>query len=157
MSDGNRAQPKQARLGISPACEGAPSSLAAGGAVAGGAAAASLSAFSAASASRTSLVAAPSSGCFSRSLASSGLKPRSGSVTRSPRTASRRVSGVQASHMRGAPGARAAAGGQQPAVRVSALRPVARGLAKFERGGKTGQYTRSRANIDALMTGHRND
>eukprot|EP00964_Phaeocystis_antarctica_P111968 scaffold76205_cov59-Phaeocystis_antarctica.AAC.4 len=87
----------QARL--SATFEGAAPSSAAGGAVAsaaGGAAAAalaaSLSAFSAASASRTSLVAAPRSGCCSRSLASSGLKPRPGSATRSPRTASRRAS-----------------------------------------------------------------
>eukprot|EP00964_Phaeocystis_antarctica_P060620 scaffold36150_cov54-Phaeocystis_antarctica.AAC.5 len=94
----------QARL--SATFEGAPSSSAAGGAAAsaagGGAAAAvaaSLSAFSAFSASRTSLVAAPRSGCCARSLASSGLKPRSGSATRSPRTASRRASD---SHMRGA-------------------------------------------------------
>eukprot|EP00964_Phaeocystis_antarctica_P033761 scaffold19146_cov53-Phaeocystis_antarctica.AAC.5 len=106
MSDGSRKQPMQARL--SAAFEGAPPSSAAEGAAAastaGGAAAAalaaSLSAFSAASASRTSLVAAPSSGCCSRSLASSGLKPRSGSATRSPRTASRREPGVQGSHMR---------------------------------------------------------
>eukprot|EP00964_Phaeocystis_antarctica_P066352 scaffold40082_cov65-Phaeocystis_antarctica.AAC.5 len=92
----------QARL--SAAFEGAPHLLAAGGAAAGGAAAAasaaSLSAFSAVSAARTSLVAAPRSGCCSRNLASSGLKPSSGSVTRSPRTASRRSSGVQGSHMR---------------------------------------------------------
>eukprot|EP00964_Phaeocystis_antarctica_P114394 scaffold78367_cov35-Phaeocystis_antarctica.AAC.2 len=84
----------QARL--SATFEGAPTSSAAGGATAGGAAAtlaASLSAFSAAIASRTSLVAAPRSGCCSRSLASSGLKPRSGSATRNPRTASRRASG----------------------------------------------------------------
>eukprot|EP00964_Phaeocystis_antarctica_P159039 scaffold129960_cov71-Phaeocystis_antarctica.AAC.1 len=70
---------------------------------------ASLSAFSAFSATRTSLVAAPRSGWCARSLASSGLKPRSGSATRRPRTASIRASGVQGSHMRGAPGARAAA------------------------------------------------
>eukprot|EP00964_Phaeocystis_antarctica_P092263 scaffold59316_cov53-Phaeocystis_antarctica.AAC.3 len=91
----------QARL--SAAFAGAPPSAAAGGAMAG-ALAASLSAFSAASATRTSLVAAPRSGCCARNLASSGLKPRSGSATRSPRTASRRASGVQGSHMRGAPG-----------------------------------------------------
>eukprot|EP00964_Phaeocystis_antarctica_P073020 scaffold44775_cov59-Phaeocystis_antarctica.AAC.2 len=96
----------QARL--SATFEGAPPWLAAGGAAAGGAAAAalaaSLSAFSAASASRTSLVAAPRSGCCSRSLASSGLKPRSVSATRRPRTASRRASGVQGgSHMRRGP------------------------------------------------------
>eukprot|EP00964_Phaeocystis_antarctica_P125028 scaffold88669_cov57-Phaeocystis_antarctica.AAC.2 len=93
----------QARL--SATFEGAQPSSAAGSAAAA-ALAASLSAFSAASAARTSLVAAPRSGCCSRSLAS-GLKPRSGSVTRSPRMASRRASGVQGSHMRGAPGARA--------------------------------------------------
>eukprot|EP00964_Phaeocystis_antarctica_P138532 scaffold103204_cov60-Phaeocystis_antarctica.AAC.2 len=87
----------QARL--SAACEGALPSSAAGG---GAALAASLSAFSAASATRTSLVAAPRSGCCSCSLASSGLKPRLGSATRSPRTASRRASDVQGSHMRGA-------------------------------------------------------
>eukprot|EP00964_Phaeocystis_antarctica_P021063 scaffold11656_cov59-Phaeocystis_antarctica.AAC.1 len=97
----------QARL--SAAFEGAPRSSAAGGAAAA-ASAASLSAFSAASASRTSLVAAPSSGCCARSLASSGFKPRSGSATRRPRTASMRASGVQGSHMRGAPGMRVAAG-----------------------------------------------
>eukprot|EP00964_Phaeocystis_antarctica_P130588 scaffold94452_cov75-Phaeocystis_antarctica.AAC.5 len=91
----------QARL--SAKFEGAqPPWLAAGEAAA--AAAASLSAFSAASASRTSLVAAPRSGCCCRSLASSGLKPRSGSATRRPRTASSRASGVQGSLMRGAPG-----------------------------------------------------
>eukprot|EP00964_Phaeocystis_antarctica_P098349 scaffold64370_cov55-Phaeocystis_antarctica.AAC.3 len=101
----------QARL--SAAFEGAPLSSAAGGAAAA-ALAASLSAFSAASATRTSLVAAPRSGCCACSLASSGLKPRSGSATRSPRTASRRASGVQGSPMRGAPGARAAAAHWQP-------------------------------------------
>eukprot|EP00964_Phaeocystis_antarctica_P048751 scaffold28224_cov58-Phaeocystis_antarctica.AAC.4 len=87
----------QARL--SATFEGAPPPSAAGGAAAA-TLAASLSAFSAASASRTSLVAAPRSGCCSRSLASSGLKPRSGSATRMPRTASSRASGVQGSHMR---------------------------------------------------------
>eukprot|EP00964_Phaeocystis_antarctica_P067997 scaffold41205_cov62-Phaeocystis_antarctica.AAC.1 len=97
MSDGSRAQPMQARL--SAAFAGAQPTSAAGGAVSA-AALASLSAFSAASASRTSLVAAPRSGCCARSLASSGLKPRSGSATRSPRTASSRASGVQGSHMR---------------------------------------------------------
>ena len=107
MSDGSRKQPMQARL--SATFEGAPPSSAAGG-TAAASLAASLSAFSAISASRTSLVAAPRSGCCCRSLASSGLKPRSGSATRSPRTASRRASGVQGSHMRGAPGARVAAG-----------------------------------------------
>eukprot|EP00964_Phaeocystis_antarctica_P111970 scaffold76205_cov59-Phaeocystis_antarctica.AAC.6 len=94
----------QARL--SAAFGGAPPSSAAGGAAAA-VLAASLSAFSAFSASRTSLVAAPRSGCCSRSLASSGLKPRSGSATRRPRTASRRASGVQALHMRRAKGRRA--------------------------------------------------
>eukprot|EP00964_Phaeocystis_antarctica_P061641 scaffold36844_cov58-Phaeocystis_antarctica.AAC.7 len=78
--------------------KGARPSSAAGGAAAA-ALEASLSAFSAASATRTSLVAAPRSGCCSRSLASSGLKPRSGSATRSPRTASSRASGVQGSHI----------------------------------------------------------
>eukprot|EP00964_Phaeocystis_antarctica_P131076 scaffold94938_cov57-Phaeocystis_antarctica.AAC.3 len=87
----------QARL--SATFEGAPPSSAAGGAAAA-ALAASLSAFSAASATRTSLVAAPRSGCCARSLASSGLKPRSGSAKRIPRTASRRASDVQGSHMR---------------------------------------------------------
>eukprot|EP00964_Phaeocystis_antarctica_P089253 scaffold56896_cov49-Phaeocystis_antarctica.AAC.1 len=105
---------------LSATFECAPPSSAAGGAAMGGAAAASLSAFSAASASRTSLVAAPRSGCCARSLASSGLKPRSGSARRSPRTASRRVPDVQVSHMRGAPGPRAATD-QLPAV---AARPV---------------------------------
>eukprot|EP00964_Phaeocystis_antarctica_P042692 scaffold24476_cov62-Phaeocystis_antarctica.AAC.5 len=55
-----------------------------GAAAAGGAAAvasvASLSAFSAVSASRTSLLPAPRSGCCSRSLASNGLGPSSGSA-----------------------------------------------------------------------------
>eukprot|EP00964_Phaeocystis_antarctica_P132590 scaffold96712_cov56-Phaeocystis_antarctica.AAC.2 len=87
----------QARL--SATFEGAPSSPAAGGGAVAAALAASVSAFSAASASRTSLVAAPRSGCCSCSLASSGLKPRSGSATRSPRTASRRASGVLGSLM----------------------------------------------------------
>ena len=65
--------------------------------VAGGAAAsvASLSAFSAVSASRTSLVPAPRFGCCSRSLASSGLGPSSGSASHSPRTASRRLSAMR--------------------------------------------------------------
>eukprot|EP00964_Phaeocystis_antarctica_P161078 scaffold133127_cov48-Phaeocystis_antarctica.AAC.2 len=112
MSDGSLRQPMQARL--SAAFGGAPPSSAAGGttvgsttadSAAGGAAAAalaaSISAFSVFSASRTSLVAAPRSGCCSRSLASSGLKPRSGSATRRPRTASRMASG---SHIGGAPG-----------------------------------------------------
>eukprot|EP00964_Phaeocystis_antarctica_P071811 scaffold43864_cov59-Phaeocystis_antarctica.AAC.5 len=119
----------QARL--SATFEGAPPSSAAGGAAV--ALAASPSAFSAASASRTSLVAAPRSGCCACSLASSGLKPRSGSATRSPRTASRRASGVQGSLMRGAPGARATAG---PAASCRRSR-LSHGLAKFERGGKT--------------------
>eukprot|EP00964_Phaeocystis_antarctica_P045182 scaffold25995_cov70-Phaeocystis_antarctica.AAC.2 len=103
MSDGSRKQPMQARL--SATGKGAPPSSAMAAVLA-----ASLSAFSAVSAARTSLVAAPRSGCCCRSLASSGLKPRSGSATRSPRTASRRASGVQGSPMRGAPGAREAAG-----------------------------------------------
>eukprot|EP00964_Phaeocystis_antarctica_P039635 scaffold22676_cov60-Phaeocystis_antarctica.AAC.8 len=114
MSDGSRKQPMQARL--SATFEGAPPSLAAGGAVAA-AVAASLSAFSAANATRTSLVAAPRSGCCSCNLASSGLKPRSGSATRRPRTASRRASG---SHMRG--------------EQVRGVSPVTHRLAKFERG-----------------------
>eukprot|EP00964_Phaeocystis_antarctica_P014228 scaffold7831_cov95-Phaeocystis_antarctica.AAC.4 len=101
MSDGSRAQPKQARLGVSDASGGAPPSSAAGrAAVAGGVVAAaflaSLSAFSTISASRTSLVPAPRSGCCSRSLASSGLRPRPGSATRSPRTASRTASDIGA-------------------------------------------------------------
>eukprot|EP00964_Phaeocystis_antarctica_P003635 scaffold1954_cov63-Phaeocystis_antarctica.AAC.10 len=104
MSDGSLAQPKQARLSASDA-EGAPPSSAAGSAVAAGgaavAAAASVaslsafSAFSAASASRTSLLPAPRSGCCSRSLASSGLGPSSGSASHSPRTASRRPSAMR--------------------------------------------------------------
>jgi len=53
-------------------------------------ASASASASSALSASRTSLAAAPRSGC-SRSLAASGLTPRLGSATRSARTATRRA------------------------------------------------------------------
>eukprot|EP00964_Phaeocystis_antarctica_P122506 scaffold86190_cov32-Phaeocystis_antarctica.AAC.1 len=91
----------QARL--SATGKGAPPSLAAGGAAAADVVA-SLSALSTVSASRTSLEAAPRSGCSARSLASSGLNPRSGSATRRPRTASRRASGEQGSHMRGAPG-----------------------------------------------------
>eukprot|EP00964_Phaeocystis_antarctica_P114339 scaffold78317_cov55-Phaeocystis_antarctica.AAC.1 len=124
MSDSSLKQPMHARLRATFGGAPPPSSAAGGAAVA--ALAASLSAFSAASASRTSLVAAPRSGCCACSLASSGLKPRSGSVTRSPRTASRRASGVQGSHMRGAPGARAAAGpsSQLPLDLVAA--PVAR-------------------------------
>eukprot|EP00964_Phaeocystis_antarctica_P056374 scaffold33258_cov62-Phaeocystis_antarctica.AAC.8 len=98
MSDGSLRQPMQARLSAtgkgarpSSAAGDAPLSSTAGGAAAA-AVAALLSAFSAASATRTSLVAAPKYGCCSRSLASSGLKPRSGSATRSPRTASSRAS-----------------------------------------------------------------
>eukprot|EP00964_Phaeocystis_antarctica_P053276 scaffold31259_cov69-Phaeocystis_antarctica.AAC.2 len=89
ISDGSRAQPKQARLGASDAFEGGPPSSAAGGAAAADSAAAagdaaaaasvaSLSAFSTVSASRTSLVPAPRSGCCSRNLASSGLGQSSG-------------------------------------------------------------------------------
>eukprot|EP00964_Phaeocystis_antarctica_P089679 scaffold57268_cov61-Phaeocystis_antarctica.AAC.2 len=114
----------QARL--SATSKGAPPSAAAGGA-ATAAFAASLSVFSTFSASRTSLVAAPRSGCCSRSLASSGLKPMSGSATRSPRTAWSRASGVQGSHMRGAP----RQGQPRPS---SQLWPRSHGLAKFERG-----------------------
>eukprot|EP00964_Phaeocystis_antarctica_P096035 scaffold62411_cov59-Phaeocystis_antarctica.AAC.3 len=114
MSDGSRPQPTQARL--SATFGGAPSSSAAGGAsrpsAAGGtpssaagwaaALAASLSsAFSAVSASRTSLVAAPRSGCCSRSLASSGLRPRSGSATCRPRTASTSACDIQPATARG--------------------------------------------------------
>eukprot|EP00964_Phaeocystis_antarctica_P119338 scaffold83086_cov27-Phaeocystis_antarctica.AAC.1 len=129
----------QARL--SATFEGAAPSPAAGGGAATAALAASLSALSAASASRTSLVAAPSSGSCARSLASSGLKPRSGSVTRSPRTASRRAAlGVQGSHMRGAPGlGRPPAHSSQllPAQQLlSPSPPLSHGLAKFERGRK---------------------
>eukprot|EP00964_Phaeocystis_antarctica_P009223 scaffold5003_cov93-Phaeocystis_antarctica.AAC.2 len=90
MSDGSLPQPTQARL--SATLGGAPPLSAAGStpSLAAGWAAAALgaslsSAFSAISASRTSLVAAPRSGCCSRSLASSGLRPRSGLATRSPR------------------------------------------------------------------------
>ena len=114
ISDGSRAQPMQARL--SATFEGAPLPSAAGGATvgstaadsaAGGAAvaalAASLSAFSAVSAARTSLEAAPSSGCCSCSLASSGLKPRSGSATRRPRTAFSRRSSDIAPRVRAGP------------------------------------------------------
>eukprot|EP00964_Phaeocystis_antarctica_P126430 scaffold90127_cov63-Phaeocystis_antarctica.AAC.2 len=93
----------QARL--SATGEGAPPSLAADGTAAAlaaslsAAALASLSsAFTAVSASRTSLLPTSRSGCCSRSLASSGLGPRSGSAKCSPRTASRR--GVLGSHMR---------------------------------------------------------
>eukprot|EP00964_Phaeocystis_antarctica_P021069 scaffold11657_cov58-Phaeocystis_antarctica.AAC.4 len=119
----------QARL--SATFEGALISLAAGGAAAA-ASAASLSAFSAASASRTSLVAAPRSGCCTCSLASSGLKPRSGSATLSPRTASSRALGVQGSRMRGAPGQEQAPPAQQPAPPTVAL---SHGLAQFEERG----------------------
>eukprot|EP00964_Phaeocystis_antarctica_P006601 scaffold3576_cov69-Phaeocystis_antarctica.AAC.2 len=98
ISDGSLAQPKQARLTATP--EGTPpSSAVAGTTAAGGAAAASvasLSAFSASSASRTSLLPAPRPGCCSRSLASSGLGPSSGSASHSPRTASRRASDIGA-------------------------------------------------------------
>eukprot|EP00964_Phaeocystis_antarctica_P112617 scaffold76746_cov77-Phaeocystis_antarctica.AAC.1 len=86
ISDGSRAQPKQARL--SATGKGAPLTLAEGGAAAAVDLVASLSTFSAFSASRTSLVAR--SGCCSRSLAISGLTPRSGSATRRARTASTR-------------------------------------------------------------------
>eukprot|EP00964_Phaeocystis_antarctica_P089044 scaffold56739_cov66-Phaeocystis_antarctica.AAC.5 len=120
----------QARL--SATGKGAPTSSAAGGGAAAAALAASLSAFSATSASRTSLVAAPKSGFCSRSLASSGLKPRSGSATRSPRTASRRrASGVQGSHMRGAPPR--GKGSRRARSLLSRSRPWSHGLAKFER------------------------
>eukprot|EP00964_Phaeocystis_antarctica_P149606 scaffold116783_cov63-Phaeocystis_antarctica.AAC.3 len=100
-SDGVGAAGGVGVVGVGAACEapaphdGAaalpPSPMCAGG---------SLSAFRTFSASRTSLVAAPSSGCCSRSLASSGLTPRSGSASHSPRTASRRASDVQGSRMR---------------------------------------------------------
>eukprot|EP00964_Phaeocystis_antarctica_P052525 scaffold30768_cov68-Phaeocystis_antarctica.AAC.3 len=105
ISDGSRAQPKQARLGASDADKGVPPLPAAGGAAtAGGVAAAasaaasvaSPSALSAISASRTSLLPAARSGCCSRSLASSGLGPRPGSASHSPRTASRRASAIGA-------------------------------------------------------------
>eukprot|EP00964_Phaeocystis_antarctica_P108464 scaffold73051_cov62-Phaeocystis_antarctica.AAC.2 len=108
MSDGSLPQPTQARLsatfgGAPPpsAARGASPSSTAGGtpsSAAGRAAAAraaSLSAFTAVSASRTSLVPAPRSGCCSCSLASSGLRPRSGSATRSARTAERRFSDIR--------------------------------------------------------------
>eukprot|EP00964_Phaeocystis_antarctica_P024605 scaffold13784_cov68-Phaeocystis_antarctica.AAC.1 len=96
MSDGSRKQPMQARLNATG--KGAPPSLATGGTRslaadwAAAALAASLSALSTVSASRTSLVPAPRSGCCARSLASSGFWPRSGSATRRARTASRRPS-----------------------------------------------------------------
>eukprot|EP00964_Phaeocystis_antarctica_P056253 scaffold33182_cov56-Phaeocystis_antarctica.AAC.2 len=134
----------QARL--SATGKGAPPSSAAGGAAAsaaGGAAAAalaaSLSAFSAASASRTSLVAAPRSGCCSRSLASSGLKPRSGSASRKPRTASRRASGVQGSLMRRCP--RAPAPPSPEAVRLTRLQDGRR-LARLQDRERQGLATR---------------
>eukprot|EP00964_Phaeocystis_antarctica_P132894 scaffold97047_cov54-Phaeocystis_antarctica.AAC.2 len=119
----------QARL--SATFEGAqPPSAAAGrvaAAAAGGSAAAALaaspSAFSAASAARTSLVAALRPGCCSRSLASSGLKPRSGSATRRPRTASRRASDVQGSHMRRCPRAASRA---SPSLREGTTRDSSR-------------------------------
>eukprot|EP00964_Phaeocystis_antarctica_P012532 scaffold6909_cov56-Phaeocystis_antarctica.AAC.2 len=112
---------------------GIPPSSAAGGAAV--AFAASLSAFSAFSASRTSLVPAPRSGCCARSLASSGLGPRPGSATCSPRTASRRVSGVQGSHMRPRPATSPPA---RPARRqlASQLHPAA---GTSLREGRTGQ------------------
>eukprot|EP00964_Phaeocystis_antarctica_P142831 scaffold108179_cov66-Phaeocystis_antarctica.AAC.2 len=94
ISDGILAQPKQARLGASDASGGATLSSAAGGAAA--TSVPSPSAFSAVSASRTSLVPAPRSGCRCRSLASSGLGPRSGSASHSPRTASSRASVIGA-------------------------------------------------------------
>eukprot|EP00964_Phaeocystis_antarctica_P037261 scaffold21281_cov64-Phaeocystis_antarctica.AAC.2 len=120
----------QARL--SAKGKGAALSSAAGGATAA-ALAASLSAFSAASAARTSLVATPRSGC----LASSGLKPRSGSATRSPRTASRRASDVQGSHMRRCPEGE------------SSLSPRSHGLAKF-REGSTCRLPYTTAGIQSL-------
>eukprot|EP00964_Phaeocystis_antarctica_P080181 scaffold50058_cov60-Phaeocystis_antarctica.AAC.1 len=123
----------QARL--SAKGKGAVLFSAAGGAVAA-ALAASLSAFSTASATRTSLVAAPSSGCCARNLASSGLKLRSGSATRSPRTASRRASGVHSSHVR--------------QRRHHQRGPRSHGLAKFERGGNTEPYASKRSgHLDA--------
>eukprot|EP00964_Phaeocystis_antarctica_P150821 scaffold118310_cov66-Phaeocystis_antarctica.AAC.7 len=94
MSDGSRAQPKQARLGASDAGKGVvPPSPVVGGEAA--ASLGSLAAFSAFSASRTSLVFASRSGCCSRSLASSGLTPRLGSASHCPRTASRRPSAMR--------------------------------------------------------------
>eukprot|EP00964_Phaeocystis_antarctica_P088255 scaffold56166_cov64-Phaeocystis_antarctica.AAC.3 len=132
MSDGSRKQPMQARL--SATGKGAPPSSAAGGAAAA-ALAASLSAFSAASASRTSLVAAPRSGCCACSLTSNGLKPRSGSATRRPRTASSRASGVQGSPMRGQPPGKAAP------LRVSPSAPVARPRHQQRRYGIRATHT----------------
>eukprot|EP00964_Phaeocystis_antarctica_P099480 scaffold65324_cov54-Phaeocystis_antarctica.AAC.4 len=92
MSDGSLAQPKQARL-TATFGGASPSSAAAGAAAA--ASLASISALSTVSASRTSLLPAPRSGCCSRSLASSGLGPSSGSASHSPRTASRRPSAMR--------------------------------------------------------------
>jgi hypothetical protein len=92
--DGSPTGPTQARLraafGGEPSCSASGTSSTAVGCRAAALAAALLScAFSAVSALRTSLVHAPRPGCCSRSLASSGLRPRSGSATRSSRTASR--------------------------------------------------------------------
>eukprot|EP00964_Phaeocystis_antarctica_P060602 scaffold36142_cov59-Phaeocystis_antarctica.AAC.2 len=104
ISDGSLAQPKQARLiakfdGTQPSSVTGSASAVGGASAAGGAAAAasvaSRSALSAASASRTSLLPAPRSGCCFRSLASSGLGPSSGSASHSPRTASRRPSAMR--------------------------------------------------------------
>eukprot|EP00964_Phaeocystis_antarctica_P083421 scaffold52464_cov63-Phaeocystis_antarctica.AAC.4 len=129
MSDGSRPQPTQARLTATG--KGAPPSSSAGGTprstagwaaatLAAGWAAAALaaslsSAFSAISASRTSLVTAPRSGCCSRSLASNGLTPSSGSASHSPRTASTRAS-----------------------VMPAAVRSSVAGKDKFGGGGKHG-------------------
>eukprot|EP00964_Phaeocystis_antarctica_P066931 scaffold40501_cov65-Phaeocystis_antarctica.AAC.2 len=116
ISDGSLAQPKQARLIASDAGKGAPPSSAVGGVAAAGgtssagggtaaaASVASRSAFSDASASRTSLLPAPRSGCCSRSLASSGLGPRPGLASHSPRTASRRPSAMRQPQRRPAHG-----------------------------------------------------
>eukprot|EP00964_Phaeocystis_antarctica_P084888 scaffold53559_cov66-Phaeocystis_antarctica.AAC.1 len=114
--------------------KGAPPSSAAGDATA--ALAASLSAFRSASALRTSLVAAPRSGCCACSLASSGLKPRSGSATRSPRTASSRASGVQGSLMRGFPKAFKRPPPFAGARGLSDRRAPPVSLAKIEEGGR---------------------
>eukprot|EP00964_Phaeocystis_antarctica_P120874 scaffold84601_cov61-Phaeocystis_antarctica.AAC.3 len=92
-TDGSLPQLAQARL--STACDGAPPSKR-GVRRGGGSAPRAIS--SALSASRTSLEATSSSGCCSRSLASSGFTPRSGSATRSPRTASSRASDISAPH-----------------------------------------------------------
>eukprot|EP00964_Phaeocystis_antarctica_P083590 scaffold52584_cov63-Phaeocystis_antarctica.AAC.1 len=149
ISEGSRAQPMQARL--SAAGEGAPPSSAAGGAAADLSAslsaaalaslsaaalaslsavalAASASAFTAVSASRTSLVPAPRSGCCSRSLASSGLGPRSGQAKCSPRTASRRAEAMRPLRESGSPGPAKFAG---RAIRRTALAPCDRSV----RGG----------------------